>query len=240
MFERQHHRDIAVILSALDGPLLSGLGCLFGGGTAIVLARGEYRRSLDIDFLVSHAPGWRELRLLLTGGRGLAPITRAGFALPLAREVRADAYGIRTLVRAGEGGASAIKLEIVFEARITLAPPGADDATCGVPRLTLLDMATSKLLANSDRWADLAVFSRDLIDLAMLEAPRPVLAAAAAKAEQAYGESVRRDLSRAVDALRRRPTRLAECMAALGVDRVPRALLWSRIRHVAKCLAADR
>ena len=30
-------------------------------------------------------------------------------------------------------------------------------------------MTASKLLANSDRWADDGVFSRDLIDLAMLQ-----------------------------------------------------------------------
>lgn len=238
MFERQHHRNIAGVLAALDGPMLSSLGCLFGGGTAIVLARGEYRQSLDIDFLVSHAPGYRELRLRLTAGEGLAPITRAGCALPLARDVRADAYGIRTLVRAGDAGEAAIKLEILFEARITLDPPGPSDVACGVPRLTLLDMAASKLLANSDRWSDRAVHSRDLIDLAMLEAPRAVLAAAVAKAEQAYGDAIRRDLLRAVDGLRGQPQRLAECMAALGIDGVPRALLWSRIRGLVKGVAA--
>ena len=61
-----------------------------------------------------------------------------------------------------------IKFEIVFEARIALEAPGADDAVCGVPSLTPLDMATSKLLANADRWLDDGVFSRDLIDLAMM------------------------------------------------------------------------
>jgi len=30
-------------------------------------------------------------------------------------------------------------------------------------------MATSKLLANSDRWADEGVFNRDVIDLAMMQ-----------------------------------------------------------------------
>ena len=51
-------------------------------------------------------------------------------------------------------------------------------------------MATSKLLANSDRWMDDGVFSRDLIDLAMMAPALPLLRQAVAKAEQAYGTSI--------------------------------------------------
>ena len=40
MFEREHHVRLASVLQALDGELLQSNGCLFGGGTAIVLARG--------------------------------------------------------------------------------------------------------------------------------------------------------------------------------------------------------
>ena len=87
-----------------------------------------------------------------------------------------------------------LKLEIVFEARIVLAEPGPDDRVCGVAALTPLDMAATKLLANSDRWADDAVHSRDLIDLAMMEPPKKLLAEAIGKARGAYGESA--DLTR--------------------------------------------
>ncbi|QVL49510.1 MAG: hypothetical protein KFB96_03055 [Thiocapsa sp.] len=38
--------------------------------------------------------------------------------------------------------------------------PAASDEVCGIATLTPLDMATGKLLANSDRWADDAAFSR--------------------------------------------------------------------------------
>lgn len=48
-------------------------------------------------------------------------------------------------------------------------------------------LATSKLLANSDRQADDGVFSRYLIDLAMMDLPLPHLRAAVDKATQAYG-----------------------------------------------------
>ena len=100
MFEWPHHQRIAHVLQTLDGGVLAQHACWFGDGTCIALKYGEYRESVGMDFLVSDAVGYRELRLLLTGSEGLAPITRHG-AMPLLleREVRADQYGIRTQVR---------------------------------------------------------------------------------------------------------------------------------------------
>jgi len=217
------------VLQALDGPLLSSHGCLFGGGTAIALRHGEYRESVDMDFLVSHLPGYRALRQMLTGAQNLNPITRPGQPLELARELRADQYGLRTLVRVD---GMAIKFEIVHEARIVLDAPGAADALCGVPTLTPLDMAASKLMANSDRWADDAVYSRDLIDLAMMQPGRSLLRQAVAKAAGAYGDSIQADLTKAITRLRERPGRLDQCRLALGMSAVPSALLWARIRRL--------
>lgn len=125
-----------------------------------------------------------------------------------------------------------IKFEIVREGRVELERPKASDRICGVACLSNLDMATTKLLANSDRWADDGVYSRDLIDLAMLEPSRALLAKAIAKAATAYGDSIERDLVRAVTRLAERRDRLEECMRALGIDRVPLALLWKRIRRL--------
>ncbi|MCM2277898.1 MAG: nucleotidyl transferase AbiEii/AbiGii toxin family protein [Oligoflexia bacterium] len=125
-----------------------------------------------------------------------------------------------------------IKFEIVLEARIELERPGPKDRICGVVTLAALDMAAIKLLANSDRWSDDSVFSRDLIDLAMLEPSRPLLTRAIAKAAAAYGESIERDLGRAVQRLGERPGRLDECMAALNINGLPKALLWIRIRRL--------
>lgn len=235
LFEREHHRRIARVLQALDGHALAAQGCLFGGGTAITLRHGEYRESLDIDFLVSYLPGYRSLRQMLTGPQGLGAITRPGHTLAQARDIRADQYGLRTLVQVD---GVAIKLEIVHEARISLDAPAAADAVCGVPTLTPLDMAASKLLANSDRWADDAVHSRDLIDLAMLEPTKALLRRALAKAAVAYGDSVQADLAKAITALRERPQRLEQCMRALGMNGVPRALLWARIRRLRGWLIA--
>ncbi len=180
MFEREHHQCIAIVLQALDVGTLAAHHCLFGGGTASALRYGEYRESsVDIDFLVSDAQGCRALRQLLTGHEGLGPIVRPGMAIDQASEVRADQYGIRTLVRVGDHG---IKFEIVQEGRIELGTPGTHDLVCDVATLIPVNMAASKLLANADPWRDDAVFSRDLIDLAMMAPARAVLDGALAKA----------------------------------------------------------
>ena len=192
MFDREHHRRVAHVLEALDAGLLKANACLFGGGTAIALRYGEYRESVDIDFLVSERDGYRALRQRLGGTDGLRAIQRAGRALDQVRDVRADQYGLRTVVRVD---GIEIKFEIVLEGRITLDPPGAGDEICGVATLTPLDLAASKLLANSDRWADDAVFSRDLIDLAMMVPPKLLLEAAKDKAAGAYGASIEADLA---------------------------------------------
>lgn len=233
MFERAHHRRIAQVLGALDAHLLHANRCLFGGGTAIALRYGEYRESVDIDFIVSDAAGYRQLRQLLTGASGIAAIVRRGAApLEPAGEIRADQYGIRTALLVD---AQRIKFEIVLEGRIELEAPRRDDLVCGVATLTPRDLATTKLLANSDRWRDDSVFSRDLIDLAMMGPTLPLLREAVAKAEQAYGVSVLADLAKAIEALRTRHGRLEHCMQAMAI-RPTKAELWQKIRVLARVL----
>jgi hypothetical protein len=113
MFERPHHQRIAQVLRALNAPLLRENHCLFGGGTAIALRYGEYRESVDIDFLVSDLASYRNLRQLLTNPGGIAGIVHAQAApLEQVKEVRADQYGIRTMLRVAE---QPIKFEIVLD-----------------------------------------------------------------------------------------------------------------------------
>jgi len=233
LFERPHHRDVALVLQSLEPQALADRHCYFGGGTAMALLHGEFRESVDIDFMVSDVNGYRELRQMMGGAAGLGAIVRTGIRLELARDVRTDQYGIRTHVRAG---GSTIKFEIVLEARIELATPAQADRICGVQALTALDLAAEKLLANADRWPDDAVHSRDLIDLAMQGAGKALLEKACAKAEAAYGTSVRRSLAQAVQALRNRPHRLETCMKALAMDSVTKAQLWQRIRRLERAL----
>lgn len=173
------------------------------------------------------------MRQLLTGTDGLAPITRlAAEPLVLAREVRADQYGIRTQVMMD---GQAIKLEIVREARIALQTPGPEDLICGVSTLSVLDLAASKLLANADRQADDGVFSRDVIDLAMMALPLSMLRAAIAKATEAYGAAISRDLAKAIDRLEQRTGWLERCMQVMAMD-IPKAVLWQKIRSLRRVL----
>lgn len=229
MFERRHHRHIASVLEALNAPLLAENACYFGGGTAMALRYKEYRESRDMDFLVSHLDGYRALRQLLTGPDALQAIAKPNAVLKTLREVRADQYGIRTIVQAEE---SAIKFEILLEGRMVLETPSTTDDVCGVATLTALDMAASKLLANSDRWADDSVFSRDLIDLAMMQPGKKLLHLAVEKSQKAYGKSVATDLAKALDRLMTRPGRLERCMQMMQMT-LPKALVWQRLQALA-------
>lgn len=231
MFKKNHHVRIATILQSLNAEFLREKECYFAGGTAIVLSHEEYRESLDIDFMVSHLNGYRELRQVLKSSSDLSPIVRKDMSLKLAREVRADQYGIRTML---DQGGEEIKFEIVFEGRIRFETPNPDDKICGISTLTQKDMATSKLLANSDRWSDDSVFSRDLIDLAMMNLSSKVYKQALEKACTAYGDSVMKDLNKAIEGLKNRPRRLEVCMAALKMESLPEALVWEKIRRLKK------
>ena len=186
-----------------------------------------------MDFVVSDLEHYRALRLALTGAQGLTAITRAG-AIPLvqASELRADQYGIRTRV-AIDG--QPIKLEIVREARIALQTPAGSDVVSGVSTLSMLDLATTKLLANADRWNDDGVFGRDLIDLAMMRPSLPLLRKAIAKAEGAYGASVLRDLGKAIERMRTREGWMERCMQAMAM-RDPKAVVWQRVRALRRVI----
>jgi hypothetical protein len=111
-FKRPEHRIIAKALGLMDREFLTANQCWFGGGTAIVMKLGEYRRSLDVDFLCADADGYRELRTRATE-RGV----RAFFPEPVeaVRDLQIDQYGLRTVVRL-EG--QLITFEIIREGRI--------------------------------------------------------------------------------------------------------------------------
>lgn len=227
MFDRPHHRRIAQVLAALDADLLLRHGCLFGGGTALALLHHEYRESVDMDFLVSRRDGFMALRDLLRGASGATALfTTPPVLMDAGLPVRIDPYGLRTRVVVDD---VPIKFEIVHEARIELDPPGPDDRIIGIATLTKTDLAASKLLALSDRWADDGVFSRDVIDLALMQASPEIMVRALEKAEQAYGKNVRRDLGKALQALQSRPGRLDACLRQLRID-MPKALVWQHLK----------
>ena len=163
----------------------------------------------------------------LNGPAGIMAIFKPGASAGTqARDVRADQYGIRAAVSVD---GQPIKLEIILDGRIQLAAPAPTDHICGIATLTPLDMATSKLLANSDRGNDDGVFSRDLIDLAMMSPTLALLRQAVAKGEAAYGQSILRDLQKTIDTIQTRPGRLERCMQEMAMT-VPKAVLWQKIR----------
>jgi hypothetical protein len=223
LFERPHHQRIAAVLQRIDAGLLRSHDCLFGGGTAIALARGEYRESVDIDFICSTIAGYRAMREL-TSKSGID----WAFAQPvtLVRAAKADQYGIRCAVALDHG--TPIKIEIVYEGRVRLDPPLPEDRICGIWVCTRVDLAATKLMANADRWVDDSVMGRDLIDLAMLAESGVVPAAGVDKARRAYGSSIDEAFEKARRALQARPGRLAVCMTNMGM-RMPESLLMERI-----------
>lgn len=232
MFERPHHQRVTQVLTSLDAAVLRAHCCWFGGGTAIALRHGEYRESVDMDFLVSDLACYRDLRQLLTGTQGIAALARHPGAWQQPQEVRADQYGIRTLL---EVQAVRIKFEVVLEGRIALATPSSGDKICGVATLTPLDLLTSKLLANANRWGDDGVFGRDVLDLAMMQPKLSLLRQAVAKAQQAYGDAVLRDLARAIERMKTRTGWLERCMQVMAFN-VPRAVVWQRLRVLERVL----
>ena len=206
LYSRPHHQRIQRILESLNPDLLLRNQCLFGGGTAIVLTHGEYRESGDVGLIVSSKGGYRELRGLVNS-QGIEALMKR--PLPLRREARIDQYGIRC---AFDVDSAAIKFEIVFEGRVELQDPLPEDRVNGVWALTMRDKVATKLMANSDRWADDSVWSRDIIDLAVLANGQPVDPAGVEAAVGAYGSSVLVDFEKARTNLLERGGRLLNCM----------------------------
>jgi len=194
-FRLPEHQKIAEVLASMDAQALLEDRCYFGGGTAIVLQNGEYRRSLDVDFLCADVDGYRRLRsaVALDGAQALF-----GAGIETLREFRTDQYGLRGLVRwSGQD----IKFEIVREARIDL--DGAIDPQLRIPVLALVDQFAEKLLANADRCLDRAIAYRDLIDLGILVMAHggTIPREAVEKAERAYGDDVAKKARIAIERL---------------------------------------
>lgn len=209
-FVRPEHQIIAGLLAGIDGRFLLESRCWFAGGTAIVLKLGEYRRSLDIDFLCADIGGYRRMRELLSGTNATALFPDG---VSFVREPRADAYGIRLFL---DYQGLAVKFEIVREGRIDL--DGAMDEDLRVPLLGVRDLFAEKLLANADRCMDRSVAYRDAVDLGrLIEAHGNISDDALAKALAAYGGDIERKAVWVVNHLAS-PEERRYCAAALQMD----------------------
>ena len=210
-FRRPAHLEVLEMLSKLDNAFLARAQCYFGGGTRIVLELGEYRESKDIDFLCSSRDGYRLLRETVSE-QSLGPILTSG--LSLAREVRADQYGIRTFL---EGNSIKLKFEIIREGRIDL--DGGMVRKLPVACLTRQHCFAEKFLANADRGLDASTLSRDVVDLAfMLEGwSKEDAVAGMAIAKRAYGNSVERSLAEVIKKMQEDKAYRNRCIDGLGV-----------------------
>lgn len=192
-FQRPWHRLVWQVLESLNAGLLASTRCYFGGGTRIALELGEYRESVDVDFLCSDRDGYRTLRNTIRHD-SLGEIFSGDCVLM--REVRADLYGIRTFLRVDE---QPIKFEIISEGRISLTGAAVDPFPVEV--LDRTSCIAEKLLAHADRGRDESTHARDLVDLAFMAAnwPEEHTRAAMVLAESAYGAAVTRDLAAGLD-----------------------------------------
>jgi hypothetical protein len=203
---RPSHQRIQRVLESLNPELLLRNKCLFGGDAVIPLTHGEYRQSANVDLIVSSKEGYRELRGMVNSG-GIKALLKC--PLPLRREARFDQYGIRC---AFDVASEAIKFQIVFEGRVELQDPLPEDRVNGVWALTMRDKVATKLMAISDRCTDDAVWSRDIIDLAVLANGRVADPAGVETAVEAYGNSVLVDFEKARAKLLEPSGRLLDCM----------------------------
>jgi len=211
-FARSGAQQVHAVLARMDSAFLAKARCYFGGGTRIVLELGEYRESRGINFLCSDRNGYRLLRESISW-TSLGPILAP--ELSLAREVRADQYGIRTFIEHDE---IKLKFEIVREARIEI--DGETIAGIPVACLTRRHCFAEKFLANADRGLDASTLSRDIVDLAfMIEGwSKQDADAGMAMAKMAYGGTILHSLATVARKMREDKIYRSRCVDGLAIS----------------------
>jgi len=212
-FKLEHHNHILTILNSLNKQVFQKNKAYFGGGTLIALLYNEYRQSNDIDFICSvSSSGYKNLRSLIFDHSYQALFSNLNY-ISIGRSMM-DQYGIRMLIKI-ENSNIFIKTEIIAEGRFELEKPRYYQWT-NIPCLSENDAITSKLLANSDRYIDDNILSRDLIDLAILRLNHTFNKIAIDKAEQAY--EVIRPLKIAIQRFQERPEYRERCFEQLKIS----------------------
>jgi hypothetical protein len=227
-FKNIHHQNILRILKALNSNLLEMNFAYFGGGTLIALDNQEYRCSKDIDFLCAvTSQGYKNLRSFVYE-YGIQSLFDNNSNIQV-KNPKTDQYGIRFIACTPE---FKIKTEIIAEVRFTLDPPRYPQWS-PVPCLSLNDCFTAKLLANSDRFMDSSVTSRDLIDLCILRLNSTIPQVSMEKAQNAY--EVIRPLKDAIVRFQSQPEWRLRCYEILQIQ----ADIIPRIINGLDCLATD-
>lgn len=168
---------------------------------------------MDIDFLVSDKKGFSDLRQLIRRGGFPSLIQPERNQIDSWTPFSQDQYAFRGRVEIAN---HSIKFEIVFESRIDLSSPIPNLQLAGTPTLNRVDLAATKMLANSDRWLDDATFGRDILDLAFLDLKAREFDAALHVTAEAMGDIVRDELTASLRDILERPGRLDRCINALS------------------------
>ncbi len=198
-YKHKRHETIAKALANFNADFLEKNNVLFGGGTRIAMELGEYRESVDIDFLCPDIQSYREVRKQVTSN-ALGDITRKPF--DLAREVRFDRYGVRTVINVDD---TPIKLELVSFADYRLKK---DDTTpFPVPSIDRESCYVTKLLAHADRSA--MPDKKDFIDLMMMYSHWGAPSQNAwAEVERHYGQAPKQTLEKALNSFIHNPEKV--------------------------------
>jgi hypothetical protein len=214
MFRREHHRRIARALELIKIENLLACGCLFGGGTAIVLQLGEYRESVDIDFLCGSIRDYGNIRRGVYD-QGSAYLFRDG--VKLSRELMQGKSEMRAAIDL-EDGERPVKFEIITEGYLGGLLP-SQSSVCGVPCLHPQDTMATKLMANADRGLDSAHNFRDLIDLLMVVRTfGPMQEETLRKVRAGYNTTAEQGLLKTVALLDDQPALLQRAFSALALD----------------------
>lgn len=155
LFNRPHHQQVVKALHQFNASYLAEHQILFGGGTRIALELGEFRESVDIDFLCGDSLAYKAVRKQVSN-HSLGDLVIQDFDYP--REIRVDRDAVRCFIRIDE---TLIKLEFVACADYQLKP--ASQNFLPVPILDKTSCFITKLLANADRYNDYPY--KDIFDL---------------------------------------------------------------------------
>lgn len=168
------------------------------GGTEITLRYGEYRESVDVGFLVQALAAYRSLRNSVRE-QGLQALMRsADYSQLQIPDIRGYPSGIRA--KAFVEGKS-INFQVALDGRIGLAEPAQKDRILRVATLAKLEIAESKLRANSDRCLDTGAHCQGVIGIAMLDLSKSKFAEATTKSKAAYGKVTLKELSKVIGGL---------------------------------------
>lgn len=176
------HQIIESALNEFNADFFCANNIVFGGGTRIALELGEFRESVDIDFLCPNRDSYRAVREQVMNTT-LGLLVKKDFTY--VRDIRADRDAVRTII-----SHKGIKIKLEFVSFDNYDLKSCFDTTkFPVPFLDKTSCFYTKLLANADR--KLVSPYKDILDIiAMYKAWGNIPNEAIKLAENRYGKKV--------------------------------------------------